>query len=276
MVLLTVVTLAVGCATKAPPTEQPEVVVVEGALGEVSVEESTVTVETPQGPIRYSVGPKTGLTFEGQACTLEQLYELQASGEYFDCTVVRDEEGNVYAFNVYRLPQPASVRGTISDVNITDSTVTVQTADGPKVYEVDPATGLLIGGVACSLELVNALIDEGGPLECTVIYDADSQGNALYIDIANPRDFTQGTGTLTEVNPATSTVTIMTDKGERTFEIDAKTGHFLNNEVCSLEEVEAAAEHGDTDDTLSDCQVIYYLDEDDNLVYIDITHEVIP
>ncbi len=269
--LLVLATMVVGCATKAPPAattpEQPPTIV-EGTLEEVSPEQSTVTVETPQGRRTFPISPSTGITIEGQSCNLADLEALEASGEPYNCIVVYDEQGEVVAFNVTKLPkvEPASVRGTISDVNITDSTVTVQTGDGPKVYEVDPATGLLIGGVACSLQLIDALIEDGAPMEeCTVIYDVDSQGKALYIDIANPpANLTQDTGTLTQIDRATSTVTIQTDRGPRTYEVDAETGIFLGGEVCSLDEVQ--------DEVLGpNCEVLYYTDSDGNLVYIDVT-----
>ncbi len=275
-ILLVLATVAMGCATKAPPAATTPSTIVEGTLEEVSpkpgsADEGTVTVETPRGRQTFPIGPGTGLTIEGQVCTLADLEELEASGEPYRCTLVFDEEGEVLLTNVVKLPkvEPAAVRGTISDVNITDSTVTVQTGDGPKVYEVDQETGLLIGGVACSLELLNIMWDDENLAaeECTVIYDVDSQGKALYIDIANPpTGIIQDTGTLTKVDRATSTVTIMTDKGERTFEVDAETGMFLGREVCSLDELDAFEEEG-----LVPCQVFYYTDEGGNLVYIDIT-----
>jgi hypothetical protein len=245
----------------------------QGPLTAVSPEKSTVTIETPKGPQSFAVSQNTQLTFQGQACTLDQLAELEASGENFDCTVVYDAEGNVAALNVYRLPQPESVKGTISDVNIQDSTVTVKTASGDKVFNVDPDTGLLIGGTACSLDLVNALVEAGGQLPCTVIVDKDAKGDALYIDIANPPNLTQQVGTIEAVNVEKSTVTIQTDKGERTFVVDAKTGAFLNGEVCSLEDVQAATEAGAS---LSGCQVLFYIDAAGNLVYLDVATQTNP
>lgn len=279
-ILLVVAVLTVGCAPKAPPAAPPaappEVTTAQGTLGEVDVSKSTVTVETPQGPKAFKITPRTALTLEGQACSLDQLAELETSGEPYTCTVVYDEEGEVVALNVYRIAPPASVKGTISDVNIAESTITVKTAAGDKVYEIDPETGLMIGGVACSLELVNALVEAleeaGGELPCTVIYSTDEKGTALYIDIANPPDLVQGTGTLTAVSVEKSTVTIMTDKGERTFEVDAETGRFLNNEVCSLQDYDAALDESG----LAGCQVLYYTDKDGNLVYIDVTQTVAP
>ncbi len=270
VLLLVLATVVVGCATKPSPAPTQPPSVTEGTLGGVDTQKPAVTVETPKGRQTFPIGPNTGLTLNGQACSLDDLAALQASGEPYNCIVVYDEEGNTIAVNVTKLPAPASVRGTISDVNIKDSTVTVKTAQGDKVYDVDPDTGLLIGGVACSLELVDALIESAGPLECTVIYDVDSQGQALYIDIANPPDFTQGTGTLTEVDVVKSTVTIQTDKGERTFEVDSKTGLFLGGKVCSLDEVSDEFGPG------VNCEVLYYTDKDGNLVYIDITRTTEP
>ena len=271
LILLAVTLFTVGCAkpaaTPPPAAVQPKVTVTQGPLADVNVPKSTVTVETPQGPKAFPITPQTTITFQGKACTLDQLAELEASGDNFDCTVVYDADGNVAALNVYRLPPPASFRGTISDVNIKESTITVKTASGDKVVEVDPETGLLIGGVACSLELVNALVDAGGNLACTVIASADNLGNALYIDIASPPNLTAVTGTLEKVDIQKSTVTIQTDKGERTFEVNAKTGEFLNGEVCTLAQIEQANELGEP---TTGCEVLVYTDSAGKLVYLDI------
>lgn len=278
-ILLVLTVLFVSCTKVAPATaptaEQPKVSATEGTLGEVNVPKSTVTVETPEGPKSFAITPKTALTFEGEACTLEQLADLTAArGEGFECTVTYDDEGNVLSLNVFRIPEPASVRGTISDVNIKESTITVKTAEGDKVFEVDPSTGLMIGGVACSLELVNALLEAEASigLPCTVIYSTDDKGTALYIDIANPPNLIQGSGTVEKVDVAKSTVTIMTDKGERTFKVNAKTGQFLNGEVCSLDDLAEAVSHGDPAFLSPSCQVMYYTDKDGNLIYLDATH----
>ena len=278
-ILMALTVLAVSCAKPAappappPPAAPPEVTSVPGHLTEASTEKSTVTIHTDQGLKNLPITSNTALTFEGKACTLDELETLTASGENFDCTVVYGAEGEVIALNVYRLPQPASVRGTISDVNIKESTITVKTGSGDKVYDVDPGTGLIIGGVVGSLELFNALVDAGAEMPLTVIYSTDIEGKALYVDIANPPNLTQGTGTIKEVDIEKSTVTITTDKGDRTFVVDAKTGHFLNGQVCSLEDIEAAAEHGDT---LRSCEVMYYTDKDGKLIYLDITHQATP
>ncbi len=294
--LLALAVLAASC-TQAPPaattpaattpaatteTHEGAVTATEGALGEVNVPESTVTVETPQGPQTFPITPNTALTLDGEACTLDQLDAAQASsGDNFNCIVTYDAQGDVLSLNVSRVPPPASVTGTISDVNIKDSTITVKTASGDQVYDVDPDTGLLIGGVACSLELVNALLEAqqssgGGAgigLPCTVIYSTDDKGTALYVDIATPPGLTQGTGTVTEVDAAKSTATITTDTGKvLTFEVDANTGKFLNNAVCSLEDIEAAI---DRQDSLS-CDIVYFTDKDGNLVYIDTTATATP
>jgi len=280
--LLALTLVGAGCAKPAPATPpvtppaattpavtpSAPVKVEQGALTDVSTDKSTVTVETPTGPQTFDLLPTSALTFQGQACTLDQLAELEASGENFDCTVVYDAEGNVAALNVFKVSPPASVKGTISDVNIQESTITVKTGSGDKVFDVDPETGVLIGGVACSLELVNALVDAGGELPCTVIYDKDAPGGAVYVDIANPPNLTAGTGTIESVNVEKSTVTIQTDKGERTFEVNAKTGEFLNGQVCSLEDVQAAVEVGGQ---LTLCEVVFYTDASGTVVYIDVS-----
>src|SRR3990172_5491490 len=90
-ILLVLAVGAAGCATKAPPAVKQapaKGTVVEGTLGDVSVEKKTVTIETPQGLKPFQIGPGTALTVEGKPCTLDQLAALEASGDTFDCTVV--------------------------------------------------------------------------------------------------------------------------------------------------------------------------------------------
>ncbi len=260
--LLVLATVAVGCTGAQPAATAPEVT--EGVLEEVSPQEGTVTVETPQGPTTFPISPTTELTIEGKTCSLEDIDKLVASGDTYNCTIIYDEEGNTLAVNVTKLPEPASTAGTISDVNVEKSTITVQSASGPLLYEVDPTTGLIMGGVACTLEQVNALLELNPDLPCRVIYSVDEQGKALYFDISNPPDFTQATGTLTGIDEGTSTVTIQTNLGPRTYKIDAQTGLFLYGEACSLDELQMFAEEPGN----VPCQVIYYTDADGNLVYI--------
>jgi hypothetical protein len=286
VILLALILVAAGCSstpastTTTPATTTPAVktpvTTSEGTVTDVNPKTSSVTVETPKGPETVKVTPTTQISLNGNTCSLDQLdATLAASGQSYDCTVVTDETGNVVSVNVVAVAPVASVKGTISDVNIKDSTVTVKTGSGDKVYDVDPSTGLLIGGVACSLDLVNALVDAGGQLPCTVIYSTNDKGTAQYIDIANPPNstITEAVGTVTSVDVQKSTVTIQTDKGPRTFTTNAKTGEFLNGEVCSLTDVQAAGNEGGG---FSACQVVYYTDASGNLVYIDISQQPPP
>ena len=241
--LLILSVVVVGCSTspsttspgtKAPAastpaaTTPPNVNVTEGAISSVNATTGTVTVETPSGIQTVAITKNTEITLNGQSCTIDKLGSLDAAGQDFTCTVVTDESGNVLSVDVQSVPVIASVRGTISDVNIKDSTVTVKTGSGDVVYDVDPTTGLLIGGVACSLQLIDELVAAGGNLPCTVIYNVDDKGAAQYIDISNPPNLTQGVGTVTSVDIVKSTVTLQTDKGPRTFTTNAKPGEFLN------------------------------------------------
>lgn len=287
--LLALALVAAGCSTATAPATKPAattpavthtgpLTTTEGTITDVNPQKSTVTVETPTGPKAFLITPSTSITLNGKSCTLDQLDQFQATGADYDCTVVYDAEGNVAALNVYKITAPASVKGTISDVNIKASTITVKTAAGDKVYDVDADTGLIVGGVACSLELVNALFQANAelpgsaPLPCTVIVSTDAKGDALYVDINNPSGLVQGVGTVTKVDVQTSEVTLQTDKGPRTFKVNAKTGEFLNGEVCSLADVQAA-EQEDVKLGLSACQVVYYTDTNGNLLYIDVSQQ---
>ncbi|MDD5039148.1 MAG: hypothetical protein PHN78_07515, partial [Dehalococcoidales bacterium] len=182
-ILLILTTMVVGCATQTPTTSEPPSVA-EGPITGVNPDNGTVTIQNEQGgTTTFPILPTTQITLEGQACSLNDLEQEVESGQQFDCNVVYGEGGDVLALDVSRRPEPGSVTGTIGDVNIKDSTVTVQTSEGPKVYQVNPATGLLVGGVACSLDLAGALYLAGAPMDCTVIYEVDNQGKATYIDI---------------------------------------------------------------------------------------------
>ena len=166
------------------------------------------------------------------------------------------------------LAPPASVQGIVTDVQIQESTITVQTGRGDEVYDVDPDTGLLIGGVACSLELVESiLLDmEDLALPCTVIYTTDDVGAAVYVDIQNPPTLTQGTGTVSSVDPVTNIVTILTDEGEEfTFDTGTGTEIFFGGLVCPLNQFEVLAGEGEA----GSCKVLYYTDSAGNVLYVD-------
>ena len=188
--------------------------------------------------------------------------------EEFDCNVVYDAEGNVAALNVYRLPKLASFDGAISAVDIEKSTITITTDDGDKVFTTNLGTSVIVNGSAGSLGLVDALVAGGAKLLGAVIYDTAKNDTVQTVYINDVPNLTEGTGTIESVNIEKSTVTIMTDKGERTFVVDAKTGQFLNGEVCSLQDVLDATEHGQEQPL---CQVLYFTDKDGKLVYIDVT-----
>ena len=226
-ILLIAWTPTLACTSKTPetPVVAPPTVV-QGTLEDVDVGEGTVTVDTPQGPpFVYPIGTSTAITIEGKACTLDDLAALEASGEPYNCTVVTDEEGNTVAVNVTKVPEPASVTGTISDVNLEKSTITIKTPEGEKVYEVDPATGIIIGGQSCDLALIQSLVEGGFPtLSCTLIYTLDAKGKAVYVDVVQPPGLVSVEGTIKDVDLVGSTITVKTAQGDKIYDIDPQTG----------------------------------------------------
>ena len=97
VVLLAMAILAVGCSTKAPaPSAQPPVT---GGLTDVNTPgeggQDTVTVTTPRGPTAIHVTPQTGISFNGQFCTLDELEAKVAAATAanisYNCTIVYDD-----------------------------------------------------------------------------------------------------------------------------------------------------------------------------------------
>ena len=97
VVLLAMAILSVGCTKAAPkPAAKPPVT---GALTGVNTPaeggQNTVTVQTPQGPTAIHVTDQTGIAFNGQFCTLEdleaKLAAAAAANISYNCTIVYDD-----------------------------------------------------------------------------------------------------------------------------------------------------------------------------------------
>lgn len=247
-----------------PPEAKP----VTGVVTDVSVSASTVTVQTADGEKVYKADPNTGLFFGGRVCTLEDLNVLVDAGIDLPCTIIasKDKAGNAIFIDVLNPPQAEPA--TVTSVNVAKNTLTVQTAQGEKVITVDKNTGLFLGGRVCALSEISGLIealDTGVP--CSIIESTDKVGNAIYIDIANPPEIGVTSGTVTDVIKASSTITVTTNSGPRTFEIDPTTGLFLSGKVCTLDELAQKEASGSP----LNCEVYYYLDDAGQAVYISIT-----
>jgi hypothetical protein len=271
-VLLIAGTLILGCTSKAPgpaPTSEPPTVV-QGTLEDVDTSKNTVTVDTPRGPSSvYPIGTSTSITIDGKACSLDDLLALEASGEGYNCTVVIDSEGNTVAVNVAKLPEPASVAGTISDVNLEKSTITIKTPEGEKIYEVDPATGIIIGGVSCDLALIQSLIEGGFPsLSCSLIYSLDAKGKAVYVDVVKPPSLVSVEGTVKDVDLVGSTITVKTAQGDKVYDIDATTGLAIGGQVCDLALLNALLAAGEQ----PSCTIISSKDQQGNALYVDVAY----
>lgn len=97
VVLLAMAILSVGCtkATPAPAAKPPAT----GALTDVNTPaeggQDTVTIQTPQGPTAVHVTDQTGIAFNGQVCTLDdleaKLAAAAAANTSYNCTIVYDD-----------------------------------------------------------------------------------------------------------------------------------------------------------------------------------------
>ena len=97
-VLLAMVVLSVGCATKTPPAvPKAPTQNVTGTLKDANTPaeagQDVVTVETPQGLQTFPVTSNTTYTLEGKICTLEDINKaVEAANVSYNCTLVYDEE----------------------------------------------------------------------------------------------------------------------------------------------------------------------------------------
>lgn len=92
VVLLAMAILTAGC-TKATPAPMPNETVT-GTLTNVNTPadpgQDAITVQTPQGPTVINVTPQTGISFNGQACTVDELDAKIAANTSYNCTIVFD------------------------------------------------------------------------------------------------------------------------------------------------------------------------------------------
>jgi len=230
--------------------------------------QSTITVQTPKGPVTFDVDPTTGIILNSQVCTLDQLDAIQAAGITPTCTVFyyQDETGTA-VFVDANLPTGVGViQGSLTDVNAQNNTVTVQTDTGTKTLTIDPATGLFLSGQVCSLAELDTAQAQLKTPECTVYYLLNNQNKAIYVDVPVLQSVT---GTLFDVTPGPNPfITIKTSSGaQQTFAVDAATGLILGGSVCTLDQLDAIQATGKT----PSCTVYYYQDESGNAVYVDVT-----
>ncbi len=244
--------------------------VTEGTVTDVNPQENTVTVTTEEGPQVFKLGPQTLITYDGKSCTLAELAAQEASGQPLTCTIVndQDEQGTVISFYVQPKPKPASVEGTITDVNIEKSTITIKTPDGEKVYQVDAKTGIIIDGVSCDLALIDSLAGIGLDLPCTLIYNLDATGKAVYVDVVKPPDLTSTTGTIKDVDLVGSTITVKTAAGDKVYDIDPQTGLAIGGQVCDLALLDALLAAGES----PTCTILSSKDQQGNAIYVDVAY----
>lgn len=245
-----------------PPESKP----VEGVVTGVDVKAATITVQTGDGEKVYTADSNTGLFFGGRVCTLADLDNLVDIGVDLPCTVIesKDKAGNAIFIDVTNPPQAEPA--TITSVDVAKKTLTIQTAQGEKVITADANTGLFLGGRVCTLSELAGLVEAVDLLPCTIIERADQVGNAIYIDAANPPDVGVTTGTVSEVTPKSATITVMTNTGPRTFEIDSTTGLFLGGKVCTLDQLDKQEATG----APLTCDIFYYYDDAGQAIYISI------
>ncbi len=97
-ILLAMMILSVGCATKTPPAvPKAPIQNVTGTLKDantpVEAGQDVVTVETPQGLRTFPLTSNTTYTLEGKICSLEDINKaVEAANVSYNCTLVYDEE----------------------------------------------------------------------------------------------------------------------------------------------------------------------------------------
>jgi len=111
-VLLAMVVLSVGCATKTPPAvPKAPTQNVTGILKDVNVPaepgKDVITVETPLGLRTFAVTENTTFTLEGQACPIADVGAVLETGNAtYQCILYYDDQLNAVTLNVWQSVGP--------------------------------------------------------------------------------------------------------------------------------------------------------------------------
>lgn len=94
VVLLAMAILTAGCTKATPKEEKMPTQNVTGTLKDVNTPkeagQDAITVQTPQGSTSINITPQTGLSFDGKACTVDELDAKIAANTSYNCTIVFD------------------------------------------------------------------------------------------------------------------------------------------------------------------------------------------
>ncbi len=102
LLLASVTVVGAGCTTKTTPPAQNQTITgtVTGNPITTTGGNTTITITTPSGPQVFPVSPTPSTTFAGQACTIDQLNQLVADNQSYNCTIVYSDQLGVVAINV--------------------------------------------------------------------------------------------------------------------------------------------------------------------------------
>lgn len=93
LILVITMVAGTGCGSKTvKPAAKPPAT---GTLTDVNTPgeagQDTVTINTPQGNVAVQVTPQTGLAFNGQFCTIDDLEKKISANSSYNCTIVYDD-----------------------------------------------------------------------------------------------------------------------------------------------------------------------------------------
>ena len=92
-----------ACTSNNPPASSPNQTITGTVTGNPITTvggNSTITITTPSGPQIFPVNPAAASTFAGNACSLDQLDQLIADNQSYNCTIVYNAVQGVLAVNV--------------------------------------------------------------------------------------------------------------------------------------------------------------------------------
>ncbi len=175
LALLAAMLLVTGCAQSKTTSER-------GTIKSIDTGENSITITTEEGKeATLDVTGETQLILEGRQCSLEDLAAAEADADY-SCTIIYDSEtGEVLYGDFYKVPEPASEKGTLADVGDTSITITTQ-GDKDITLGITPETQFLFEGKVCTLEELQASEEGIDQLYCTVIYNAGEK-EAQIVDV---------------------------------------------------------------------------------------------
>ena len=213
---------------------------VTGTVGVVDTTARTLSVQTQDGVLQLQVPADAEILVDGRSVRLSDV----EPGDQVRVTVLPTGNNTGIALQVRVTeapqPEPRTATGTITAIDPTARTLTLQTQDGPLQLQVPANSDIRLNGRSVSL----ADLEVGDTAQVTDRVNANGTNTALQIratEAQQPEPRT-ATGTITAVNAAAGTLTLQTQDGPLQLQVPANADIRLDGRTATLADLEV----GDT------------------------------